>query len=44
MTPIVVIATAAKGGRGAGSIPPPTAVVGGMTPNAVAATSRRGAG
>ena len=44
MTPIIVIATAGKGGRGAGSISPPTAVVGGMTPNAVAATARRVAG
>ncbi len=33
--------TAGKWGRGAGSIPPPpTVVVGGMTPNAVAATAR----
>ena len=39
MTPIVVVATASKGGRGAESIPPPTVVVGGMTPNAVAATA-----
>ncbi len=44
MTPIVVIATAGKGGRGMRSIPPPTAVVGGMTPNAVTTTARRVAG
>ncbi len=44
MTPIVVVATAGIGGRGAGSIPPLTVVVGGMTPNAVAATARRVAG
>ena len=30
MTPILVLATARKGGRGMGSIPPPTVVVGGM--------------
>ena len=44
MTPILVVATARKGGRGVGSIPPPTVVVGGMTPNAVAATASRVAG
>ncbi len=44
MTPMVVVATAGKGGRGVGSIPPPTVVVGGMTPNAVAATATRVAG
>ena len=44
MTPILVVATARKMGRGVGSIPPPTVVVGGMTPNAVAATARRVAG
>ncbi len=44
MTPILVVAIARKGGRGAESIPPPTVVVGGMTPNAVAATARRVAG
>ncbi len=44
MTPIVVLATAGKGGREAGSIPRPTVVVGGMTPNAVTATAKRVAG
>ncbi len=45
MTPIVVVATAGIGGRGGGLFPPPTAaVVGEMTPTAVAATARRVAG
>ena len=44
MTPILVLTTARKGGRGVGPIPPPTVVVGGMTPNAVAATASRVAG
>ena len=33
-----------KGEGGQGLFPPPTVVVGGMTPNAVAATARRVAG